>query len=149
MATSSVPAVKGAILALLQERPALAAVNVSWDQPGTDDLLHEMIFMLDAEFASEEVPFLRPRPHRHREQYTIPVVVWTKAEGDDAQGAEERMWEITGEVEDAIRDNTELGIPGVVLMAVVAGTGKRPHNWMDDAARGSECRVDVQVQADI
>jgi hypothetical protein len=144
MATSSVPSVKAAILALLQGQAGFSGVDVRYAPP-TKDWPRECVFLGNAEFAEESIPTLRPAPHRHREDYTVPVWVSVALEGNDPQATEERMWTLTGVIEDALRNN--LNPSGTALWAIVAG--KRPQLGAEDAQWVAENYVSVRVRADI
>lgn len=146
MATSSVPTVKAAILTLLQAVPALSTVQVTYAIPATDSKNHECVYMWDALFNSETEPFMRPTPRRHREDYVLPIVISVSAEGDDPQAAEDRMWAITGAVEDAFR--TTPNPPGTTIQWAIV-RGKQPVTGPRDGARIAENIVNVGVLADI
>ena len=141
---STVPAVKGAILGLIEARGALAAIQTEWGHPGKN-IARESIFMEDAQFDSESIAFMRVAPHPHTEEYVVPVVVDVLSEGDDARAAEERGWTLAGEVEEAIRNATNLGLPGVVIKSWVSG--KTPIGYQSDMGRAFRCLVNVSVQA--
>lgn len=145
MATSSVPACKAGILALLDAAAGLAAVQTEWAHPG-EKIMHESIFMLDAEFTEESVAALRTTPRPHTENYTVPVVVDIVAAGDDARAAEERAYELAGHIENAIRNDPTLG--GATTLGARVG-GKVPQSYMSDQGRAVSLRVDVVVQARI
>lgn len=147
MATSSVPAVKAAILTLLQADAGLTGVDVRWAEP-IKDLPPEMVSLGNAEFTAETVPFLKPAPHRHREDYVIPVWVGVELEGDDPRTTETRMWEITGVVENLLRNNVNLQQSlGLLHWAIVAG--KEPVLGPGDGKWIAANRINVQVKADI
>jgi len=149
VATSTVPAAKAGLLALLQANATLAPLNtlgaVTYAHPGKH-IQKEAVFLGDAVFA-EEQPMVGNRIHRER--YTIPVWVTVLNEGDDAKAAEERMWTLVGGVETAVRSDGTLGNATNVLSAVVASPGKQPRSFIESQGRVSECQVSVVCEGNI
>lgn len=146
---STVPVAKATILAGIQARSGLNALNnagaITWAHPG-ELIQKEAIFMASAEFNSEDVVALRPRRHIHDEKYVIPVWVDVIQDGDDAQAAETRMWTLVGEVEQAIRDaNPDAVGTGLLTLTV---SNKTVEEWLDvgGAGRGIRCRIAVSVE---
>lgn len=140
--TSTVPAAKGGILALIRARPALATVQTSWSHPG-DKVAKESVFMSAADFEDESISFLGSV--KQNEEYVIPIWVDVLQEGDDAETGERRMWTLVGEVEQAINGNRDLGVgPPTILQSYVAG--KEPDEYLSDQGRGFRCRIKVAVQ---
>lgn len=142
---STVPAAKAGILALIKARPNLTAVQTGWSHPG-QDISKESIFMGAARFSGEQTVALRAAPQYQDEDYTVPVWVDVLLEGDDAQAAETRMWQLVGEVEQAIRNDKTLGIgpAGGILWAQVSG--KTPDEYISDQGRGCRCWIAVTVK---
>lgn len=144
MATSTVPAVKAALLTALTT--ALGSVQVKYAHPG-DTIAKECVFMADAEFDSEDSSIGQVS---HYETYTVPVWVDVLSEGNDVQAAEARMWVLVGLVEAAVRSNGTLSAtPGLLSATVTGPNAKAPQNYITDQAWASRCRIAVQCKAKI
>jgi hypothetical protein len=102
--------------------------------------------MAAAEFSEEAIATMRTAPHVHWERYDVPVHVDVLQEGNDPQTAETRMWTLVGEIEDAVRVNTSLGLSIAVVNTAVV-TDKRPFEYESDMGRAFHCRVAVSVAA--
>lgn len=148
MPVSSVPAVKAKILTLLQaaqaEGQGLEGVSVDWADP-SGDIAHEHIFMTDPFIEESAAALATTRPRK--ELYTLPVLVHVRRDGNDAQAAEERMWELVAEVEAIIGGATNLDNVGGVLTAQIEQ--KIPETFPHDQARVALCAIPIRVEARI
>lgn len=145
MATrSTAPTFRTALLAALQARPALSAVQTSYSHPG-DPHEHEAVYLGEVRGASE-VATIRAGRKARQERYTLDVWIDLDAVGPDAQTASERAWALFGELEDILADDPTVGVAGV-LWAVL---GDYTETLMFDEARrgwGSLLRAGVDVEA--
>ena len=140
---SSIPAAKAKVLELLRARPALAAIQVEWAYQ--KDPAREAVFLGDA-FIEEKAAALgttRPR----EESYALDVIVSVKHEGNDAEGAERRMWQLVAEVEDALHDSPALGNAGGIYQAVIEG--KAVQTFPADQSRVADCAIGIRIHARI
>lgn len=116
MATSSVPAVKAALVdTILPARPGLSGVEVAW-------YTHKALSR-EAVFLGEVEPVQRAAAiggRSRNEEYDLEVVCHVRHPGPVARDAEERAWALVAEVEDACGDDPHLGLPGLVVRAQVA-----------------------------
>ncbi len=86
-----------------------------------------------------------PELCRYREEFIVPVWTVVKAEGDDAQAAEERAWDIVALIEDAVLANPSLSNAQGVTAAWVAG--KIPESHIADGARAVSIITNVAVRS--
>lgn len=106
MAVSKTPLVKQAILDLLNGRAALDDVQRTWGHPG-DNLQQESIWLGEARSASTWAHLGAQR--RRENPLTVEIHVVVGATGSSTlQTAEERLWELVGEVETALRSDPSL-----------------------------------------
>lgn len=106
MATSTVPAVKAQLVALLTA--ALPTVDVTYSHPG-DAIQPESVY-LGGVRGSHDYPVVRAGRKPRQETYTIDVWIEALRDGTTSQEAEERAWVLFGELEDAIADDPTLGL---------------------------------------
>lgn len=144
MAASSAPKVKKALLELLEKELAgQATVHVTYAHPG-------------AAIQQEAVYFGRTTSHetakalgarRRDEEYELELVLDVAQDGDNAQVAEERAWEILAIIENAIRANP--GKAGDALAGTVDGwvaylsTEMTPHILEGQRLAEAVCRIEV------
>lgn len=141
MATrSTVPAVRAALVALLQARPGLAGVQVGYSHPG-DALERESMFLGGTRGRHDPANLRAGRKHRD-EAYTLDVWVDVSADGPTAQPASERAWALIGELEDVLADDPSLGL-GQPLWAVL-GECDDGHDF-DEETRGWKARIRAGV----
>lgn len=142
--TSTVPAVKAALLALIRARPNLANITVAWTFIPVDDQAYESVFFdWSLEDATEEDRSLGDITRT--EQYVIPVVARVYGPGDlDGQETETRAFALASEVEAAVRENNRLGLSNVESAVVV---GMPSANALYNDGVVTEVTVRVRVRA--
>lgn len=124
MATSTVPAVKAALLELLKVRPGLADVQVEYARPADDAMAHDAMWFEGARLAQKAEALGNTR---RDETYTLDLVVSIRRDDDgNPQACEERMWEVIAEVENQLRE-TPKPIPAPLFDVQFAGATHRPH----------------------
>jgi hypothetical protein len=141
VAVETVPAAKGGLLTILNARPGLDGVQVEWTHPGAS-IANECIYF-GATDDTQEARALGNR--RRRETYIIEVVVTVLKRGNDPRAAEERCWQLVGEVTDAVRDDPQLN--STVGVAQVSRV--RHNNFPGAQERVSEAVIDVSVESRI
>lgn len=106
---STIPAAKGALVALLDAIPALAG-NVTWGVPRDAGAGREWIMVGDVRGEQSAGPMGR-RPHHRDERYTIVVLIdVVRSNLDSPQSTAERAFELAAYAEDAIRRDPNLGL---------------------------------------
>ena len=110
--SSSIPAVKAALVARLSARPALAG-KVTWGIP-RDTPRREWVVVSDVEGDQAPVTVGRGSLSRREERYRVLVVVSViRSSVELPQTVTERLFELVAEVEDEVRQNPTLGLdPG-------------------------------------
>jgi hypothetical protein len=149
---STVPAVKAALLTLLQARPGLANVLVSWSGPTKDEDFSspngdvEMVFYGDAN-SDETWQDLSPQLRR-TETYRLGVTVYVERWGDDPQSTEQRVYALWDEVTDTLRDDVAPGGAGSLRTAGLLDYGQITFRQTTAPAAGDKwgSRLDGQVQ---
>lgn len=122
MATSTVPAAKAALLALLQARAGLSGVQITWEDPA-ELIQREAIYFGDTD-VDERTAALGYQ--RRDESYDLELIVRVLQEGDDAQTTETRWWTIVAEIEQTLRATaTSPSLSGTVLAAKVTRVQQR------------------------
>ena len=148
MATSTVPALKAALLARLQARPGLAGVQVSWGRPH-GALAPEWIMLgstragdpTGEESGGQSTAVLGR--HRREERYVLDVWVSCIAAGlSEQQDLTERAYELVAEIEDELRDDATVN--GTVRTAQVTDASDLTEAIADNGQQ-REARVRVQV----
>lgn len=116
-APSSAPAVKAALLTLLQADSGLTGVQLTYNHPGLS--IQQEAAYFQRTIQTEEL-YSAGQRHQH-ETYDVELVVDVSQDGDDAQVCEERCWAIVARVELVIRANNGSG--GGLSTAFPAGVG--------------------------
>lgn len=107
MASSTAPEAKARIIALLQARPGLAGVQVTWGSPTEDeDIRREMIYLGATEIDGEWRTLGGQWRH---ESYSIALTVHVAQYGDNEQATEERAFALLDEVSGALASDSWLG----------------------------------------
>jgi hypothetical protein len=148
---STVPAVKAALLTLLQARPALSSVLVSWSGPTRDEDFTtatgavEMVFLGDAN-SDETWQDLSPQLRR-TETYRLGVTVYAERWGDDPQATEQRVYALWDEVTDTLRDDIAPGGAGTLRAAGLLDYGQITFRQTTAPAAGDKwgARLDGQI----
>lgn len=148
MATSTVPALKAALLDRLQARPGLASVQISWGRPH-GKLAPEWI-MLGSTRAADPTGEERGGQstavigRRSREErYVLDVWVSCLSAGlSDQQALTERAYELVGEIEDELR--VDPTVNATVRTAQVADASELTES-VSENAQHRESLVRVQV----
>ena len=141
MATSTIPAVKTALLALLVAE--LDPVQVSWAKPSQEAIAHESVWF-DGADSTQRAEAMGNQ--RRDETFTLELIVSCIRDGDDAQGLELRMWEIVADVEQLVRDNPK-PIPAPLFDIQYGGAKQRPAQA--EGQRLSEAVVSINGRARI
>lgn len=115
MATSTIPALKAALLSLLAARAGLAGVQVVYGAP-LPNPGREFISLGGTDGSQETAALGRLR---REEEYRLTIYVSVLREGQDQQAATERVFALVAEVEDAVRADPSVG--GVVRTALLDG----------------------------
>jgi len=137
MATSTIPAVKAALVAGLEARPALNSVQVSYGPP-LPNPSREMIWCGIATGQQDWQAM-----NLKGEQYELEVIVSVIREGQDMQAADERCFAIYAELENMLRADRTVG--GAVALASVAGF--ELGEYVTDSQRESTLTVQVACEA--
>jgi len=115
MATSTVPALKAALLSLLVARAGLSGVQVVYGAP-LPNPGREFVSLGGTDGMQETAALGRLR---REEEYRLTIYVSTIREGQGQQACTERAFEIAAEVENAVRSDPTVG--GTVRTALVDG----------------------------
>jgi len=137
MSGSIVVACKQALVTLLQGRPALSSVQVSYGWPGDDAVQPERIFCGRTRADHEQAALKAGRRFRN-ETATFEVVIQTLLLNKTPEDAEERALELGKEVEECVADNKTLGGVTGLQWAVISGwdmnSGQNEHGSVADLA---------------
>jgi hypothetical protein len=147
MAASTIPAAKAALLALIDARPALAAVHCGWGIPANLPAEPERIYVADAIPTERRWKALSPVAPMW-EEYILQVHVETFLSGNDQQTAEMRFWELVDEVEQSVRaTHATLKLNGAVKIAKPDGvTNPRTQPTDDGWAASGVVRFECQAE---
>jgi hypothetical protein len=115
MATSTIPALKAALLSLLAARTNLSGVQVVWGAP-LPNPGREFIALAGTEGEQQTAAIGRLR---REEEYRLTIYASTLREGQNQQACTERAFALVAEIEDAVRADPSIG--GVVRTALVDG----------------------------
>lgn len=140
MATTTIPAVKTAILTLLQ---AALTVQVEWAKPSHDALALESVWF---EGTTSQQRAEAIGNQRRDETYVLELIVSIAQNGDDARGCELRMWELVAQIETVIRANPK-PIPAPLFDVQFAGVEQRP--MQVEGQRLSEALVRIAARSRI
>lgn len=149
MATSAVPAVKAALLTGLSARTGLAGVVITYGWPGPDRP-REFIMLGDVPENEQRVAGMRATPHAREEDFTIELIVEVTREGVGTtaqQGATERAYTLTAEIENFLRNDLTAGASLTNGWAQI--TGITLVEGGDDTRRTSQLVVRVSCRARI
>lgn len=141
MASSTVPAVKQALVDLLAARAALAKVQVSYGAPASPG--RELIWVGDA---AGDQTFAALGVNHRDEEYTIQVVFSVLREGQDIRAADDRCFDLAAELESLLRANSTLSVSNVLWTEIGEFTLEE---YASDTARESRLTVNVAVRARI
>lgn len=111
--SSSAPRVKKAILEHLTAEAGMKGVQVAYAHPGSAIQQEAVYFHRTIE---NEAPASLGQL-RKTEEYSLDLIVDVVQDGDDAQAAEERCWELVAVVEQYVRAN-----PGIPSATEPSGT---------------------------
>lgn len=114
MATSTIPAVKAALVSLIGA--ALPGVQVTWSTP-REDKQPEWIRVGDVRGRQAAARIGR---QARKETYTVEIhVSLVKSDVEDPRVLTDRAFELVGEIEDVLRaDETLGGVPGLIWAVV-------------------------------
>ena len=124
---STAPAVKAAILTILTADSDLNTVDKRWAPPTeAEDYAQEpeAIYFGDTEIVDDNWASLGKSAGtgRRRETYRVTITVLVAQTGDNPQAAEERAWNLWGQVADDLRTDLFAGTPaGSTSLLVAAG----------------------------
>jgi hypothetical protein len=148
---SHIPALKAAILEVIGNEATLNTVDQRWAPPTeAEDYQQEpeAIYFGDTEIVEDDWADVTPGlgTGRRQQVYRISIGILVARTGDDAQGPEERAWEIYGIVENALRTDI-FSAPSTIRAAgplqfndisAFATTGVwGPQQWA--------CRIDMRL----
>ena len=144
MATSTIAAVKAALVSLLAARPGLHDVQVSYGPP-LPNPGRELVWIGEVE-GEQQVAGLGNQASY--ENYGVKVIISVLREGGDAQSADERCFEIFAELENEVRQEVYpvFGVAGVNAATIGAFTLEE---LASDTARESRLTVAVNVETRI
>ena len=143
MATTTIPAVKTAILALLQAASGLEGIQVEWGRPSKDAMRQESVWF-DGTTSTQRAEAIGNQ--RRDETYIIELVVSVALDGDEAQACELRMWAIVAAIETVIRQHPK-PIPAPLFDVQFAGADHRP--MQAEGQRISEALVRLAARSRI
>lgn len=115
--TTTIPAYKSALVAALQARSALSAVQVSYGHPG-DVQRTETIYVGDTRGTQEPVA-IKATPTLRDETYTTDVIVEITQIRSSQENVDLRAATLAAEVEATIAENPSLGVAGVLWSTVI------------------------------
>lgn len=139
--SSTVPAVKAALVTLITADVNDSTVQVSYGRPPDNQLARECIYVGDVPSGAQRVPTLKAGRKAREEKYPIEVVVAVLAAGGTLSAAETRAFVLLSSVEDVVADDPSLG--GVAgLIHATAGTFDVTSGY---TAEGPVCVIRFQV----
>ncbi|WP_217923781.1 hypothetical protein [Miltoncostaea oceani] len=113
MAQSLVPAVKGALVDATAA--ALPGIQVTWGSP-RGDKDREWVFVGDVTGTQAAAAIGRSR---RKETFRVEIVVSiVRPDVDDARAIADRAYELAGAIEDLLRADETLGLPGLIWARV-------------------------------
>lgn len=116
---SSAPAFKAALLTALQARSGLSGVTVSYGAPAGGAGAREFVALADIDGTQEYATLGATAAARRKDEtFTMTVYCSVLREGQMQQECTERAFALAAEVEDAVREDPEVG--GTVRVAEVA-----------------------------
>lgn len=140
---STVPTFKAALLTILQARPGLSGVTVSYGAPVLGSGAREFVALGDVDGSQE---FAALGHLQKDETFTMTVYCSCIREGQQQQQCTERAFALAAEVEDALRDDPEVN--ATVRVAEVASPFSL-EEFASDQARQSIVTLGVQGTARI
>jgi hypothetical protein len=141
VATTTITAMRAALLALLQARPALAGVQLGYGMPtGALQREHMLLGLVDA---TQEYRALGTT--RKFEDYAVTMHIGVMREGTDQQAADERALALMAEVEAVLRADPT--VSNTVLTAQVDRYRLEP--LASDTTREARITLDIQTRARI
>jgi hypothetical protein len=138
MATSTIPALKGNLVALLKARTGLTGVQVSYGPP-LPNPSREFIWCGKATGEQAWMTVAKTKS----EEYELEIVILVLREGADMQAADERCFALFAELENALRADTT--VSGAVADATVAGF--ELGEFATDSSREASLTVQVACKA--
>lgn len=138
--TSRLPAVKLALVDLLQTAFADSETQVSYGHPGRD-VEREFVFVGDT--AEWDTEWASLGAKASTERFALVLVANAVRPGDEQQEATERVFEMFGQAEDAL--NAEL-LGGVLLVPALL-VGNTFDEYLTDEGRGAVISASVRCQA--
>lgn len=141
MATTTITAMRAALIALLQARAGLSGVQIGYGMP-TGALQREHILLGLVE-ASQEYRAIGTT--RKFEDYTVTVHIGVVREGTNQQAADERALALLAEVEGALR--TDPTVSNTVMTAEVSRYRLEP--LASETTREARVTLDILTRARI
>ena len=136
--TSTVPAVKAALVALLTS--ALPSTQVSYGRPA-DSMLSRNCVWVGRAAGADRVPVMSAGRKVREQDYSVTVFVWVAKPRGTVEQAEDEAHVLLAEVEDALADDPSLGgVDG--LIHATAGSWEAE---ADVAQEGPFCLVTLDV----
>lgn len=141
MPTSTIPAVKQALLDRLSARPGMNGAKVTWAVPN-GDLPRDWVSIDDV--TGRQAPARLGRQARD-EEYTVQITVTVvRPAVDTPASVAQRAFDLVAEIEDDLREAVDLDLPDVVH-AYVTRTDLVERN--DGEQREARALVDVFIKA--
>jgi hypothetical protein len=141
VATTTITAMRAALIASLRDRPGLAGVQIGYGMPpGALQREHILFGMVDAQ---QEYRALGTA--RKFEDYAATVFISVMREGTDQQATDERALSLLAEVEAELRADPTVG--NTVLTAEVSRYRMEP--MASDTTREARITLDIQTRARI
>ena len=141
--TSTVPAVKAALVSRLDVRVGLDAVSVTYAHPG-DELPHESIY-LDRVVGVHNVVVTTGGRVPRDEQYTIDLIIHCFVSGATLPASEDRAFAILAEVENELANTPRLGL-SIIDWAEARGYELDTTRYTDGALARIKLGVEVFAQ---
>jgi hypothetical protein len=147
MATSSIPAVKAALITRLQARAGLYGVSVTWgftDAAGARAA--EWVFVGNTR---GDQTWTQQGRQSKEEDYTLDLIVSVVRKGLGVQTAEQRAWAIAAEVENELRSDPSVGLtpPYRLLQAQVEGPVVSEEAVSEDGS-AVESRITLSIRVE-
>jgi hypothetical protein len=141
VATTTITAMRAALIALLQARAGLTGVQLGYGMP-SGALQREHILLGQVEATQEYAAIGTVRKF---EDYTVALFISVTREGVQQQEADERALALLAEVDACLRSNPT--VSGTVLTAELARYRMEP--LASDTTREARITVEIQTRARI
>lgn len=138
--SSTVPAVKAALVSLVTTGIGDSTVQVSYGRPADSMLARDCVWM-GRVTGSDRVPVMSAGRKVREQEYSVQVIVWVAKPRGTVQEAEARAHVLAAEINDALADDPSLGgVDG--LIHATAGSWEVE---ADQALEGPFCLITFDV----